>query len=309
VVSDCVIAGNSAPWRFSSGGGAFGGTLNNCTLIGNSSYGELRAASGGAYLSILNNCTVTGNFSGGAGLCTLNNCTVTGNSGDLVGGADDCTLNNCIIYFNTGHWDANYTGSELNYCCTTPLPPDGIGNISADPLLVNRVDGNLRLQPNSPCINSGSNAYSTGSTDLDDNPRIAGGTVDIGAYEFQTPASLISYAWLQQYGLPTDGSVDITDSDGDGLNNWQEWRCGTNPIYAPSVLSLLPPVIGRNNVAVNWQSVAGITYFLERSTDLISPLAFTRLATNVPGQPGTTTYTDTNEVGSGPFFYRVGVSP
>ena len=58
---------------------------------------------------------------------------------------------------------------------------------------------------------------------------------------------------------------------------------------------------------ISWQSVAGDSYFVERSTHLAASPAFMPLATGIPGQPGTTTYTDTNTVGGGPFFYRVGV--
>jgi len=69
--------------------------------------------------------------------------------------------------------------------------------------------------------------------------------VDIGAYEYQGPGSLISYAWLQQYGLPTDGSADFLPMRMGGTenDNWQEWRCWTCPHQpASSALRLLSSI-------------------------------------------------------------------
>ena len=145
--------------------------------------------------------------------------------------------------------------------------------------------GNLRLQSNSPCINAGHNAYAPGPTDLDGLPRIVSGTVDIGAYEFQGPGSVISYAWLQQYGLPTDGSADATDPDADGLNTWQEWRCLTDPTNALSALRLLSASPAGTNVTVSWQSVAGVNYFLERSTNLSATRPSRRWPPASPANP------------------------
>jgi hypothetical protein len=335
-ITNCTLTGNSA----SQGGGAAGPafapcTLYNCTLTGNSTFlcgYPVCYGGGGAYWCTLYNCTLTGNssrtYGGGADWCELYNCTLTGNSAIYGGGADSsalynctltgngagygggtywCNLYNCIAYFNTASDGANYdTGNSTpHYCCTTPQPLNGVANVTNAPLFVDYTSGNLRLQFNSPCINAGNNAYVTTATDLDGRPRIVGGTVDMGAYEFQPGVSGAFIGWLQQYALPTDGSADYADPDHDGMNNWQEWICGTCPTNPLSALRLLSATPHGTNATVTWQSVAGVNYILERSANLAAP--FMLLATNIVGQAGTSTYTDTNATAAGPFFYRVGV--
>jgi hypothetical protein len=184
---------------------------------------------------------------------------------------------------------------------------NGTGTITNAPLFANQAAGDFHLQSNSPCINSGNNAYVTGADDFDGNPRIAGGTVDLGAYEYQTPASRISYAWLQQYGLPINTNTDAADPDGDSMNNWQEWQAGTNPTNVLSVLQMTTASNRPSGVLVQWQSVSARLYFLDCSTNLTADPAFFNIASNITGLAGTTSYTDATATNGGPYFYRVGV--
>ena len=332
MISNCVVSGNSA---FATGGGVCRGTLYNCWLQGNVAYGRsfdpIGAGGGGAYSATLNNCTLVGNaapLGGGAYYGSLNNCvvrdnsafnhggggfasdfrncTVTGNSGRTGGGgASECGVYNSIVYYNSAPESADQGWGYSVNSCTTGGFNFGSGNITNPPLF----GEDLRLLPNSPCINAGKNAEAAGEIDFGGSPRIVGGTVDMGAYEFQTPASAISYAWLQQYALPINGSADYADPDGDGMNNWQEWRADTLPNNASSALRMLSSTGNVSGVSVSWESVSTRSYWVERATNLTAQPVFSTIATNLPGQAGIRTYTDTTASGSGPFFYRVGVQP
>jgi len=299
-LNHCSLFSN---WSTQNGGGVSRSTLNRCLLTNNAS------TNGGATaFSTVNNCLLVGNtaiWGGGDYGSIMYNCTIVSNSAQIGGGGNGSVLYNCIAYDNSAPDGTNYAYGIQRYSCTTPWP-GGSGNFTNAPLFVNEAGGNFRLQSNSPCINASANALAPSGPDLDGNPRIAGTTVDVGAYEFQSPTSVIAYWWLQQYGLPLDGSIDFNDPDHDGMNNWQESLADTNPTNTLSVLKLLPLAATNNSagIVVTWQSIGTRTYFLQRSTNLPT---FQTLATDIGGQDGTTSYTDETAVGLGPFFYRVGV--
>lgn len=112
--------------------------------------------------------------------------------------------------------------------------------------------------------------------------------------------------WLNAYGLPTDGSADFEDLDGDGFTVWEEWRAGTDPTDSNSCLRIesihFHPEL--NGLTITWQSVTGRWYTLTRGTQAFHSTAFTTL-TNLPGAAGQTSHEDTPLPGPGPFFYRV----
>jgi hypothetical protein len=303
-----------------SGGGVFCASsdvfLTNCVITDNSVYtnsnGSVLGSGGGVYGGTLYNCLVVSNTAavsgGGATASTLYNCTVTGNHANRYGGGVySSALTNCIVYFNRAVLPYDNHGlATFNHCCATPMPTNGVGNITNAPQFVNYAGGDLRLLGISPCIDAGGNGNVFTSVDLAGHPRIMRGTVDMGAYEFQGTNAIVFYAWVHHHGIIIDGTTDYDDPDGDGMNNWQEWFCYTCPTNALSVLRVVSAEWVDAYIAVRWQSAPGKNYFVERSTNLTS--SFTVLVTNFPASMSDKTlYTDSHVQGRGPFFYRVGI--
>ncbi len=111
-LNNCTLSGNTAE---QTGGGSYYGTLNNCTLSGNTArYG------GGSCYGTLNNCTLNGNtatYGGGSYYGTLNNCTLSGNTAERTGGGSYYgTLNNCTLSGNTASYGGGSYYGTLNNC-------------------------------------------------------------------------------------------------------------------------------------------------------------------------------------------------
>jgi len=235
---NCVLAG----FTITDGNAVYGGgvdcnnsspTIFNCIVTGNSAvYGGAVFSSYGR--SSLINCAFSANYAdyGGAiaswndvGL-RLTNCTLSQNSA-VHGGAVYCwdsnaTIANCILWDNSPQ--EAYVGAGVPQVITYSDVRggwSGDGNIDADPSFVQPgywdangtpenpdddfwVAGDYHLLTDSPCIDTGDPSYvaDANAIDLDGNPRVIGGYIDMGAYE---------YAYGELSDLNDDGIVNFRD--------------------------------------------------------------------------------------------------
>jgi len=221
ILTNCTFSGNSAVGERAYGGGMYNynrdgcsSALTNCTFSGNSAvqgggmYSYNRYASGS---STLTNCTFSENFAhdGNALACSSYR--------RLYPGTVD--VNNCILWdggneiWNDDGSDIRITYSDVQGGQTGIYDPCesviwGAGNIDAAPCFVEPGywadvnDPNIIVEPNdpnavwvegdyhlleaSPCINAGDPNFVAGpnETDIDGQPRVWDGRVDMGADEF-----------------------------------------------------------------------------------------------------------------------------
>lgn len=223
--------------------------------------------------------------------------------------------------------DANvgyYGGAQTSLANWRTATSRDTNSISADPAFVDTANGDFHLKSttgswhggawtadttNSPGIDTG---LPTSSYALEPAPN--GGFVNLGAHG-NTPQS------SKSADADSDGLSDtletfrvgsnpfVADSDGDGVNDGDEWAAGTSPTNTASVFAIeqvAQPEPAR--AEVRWYSVTNRTYAIDRATNLMNG-GFTALTNNIPATPPVNVYTDVVDGLGHTLFYRVKTQP
>jgi len=237
-ITNCIIKNNYAYY----GGGLITGSwsapiIQNCFIVQNSAH------RGGAIYAGFNSCAAT-----------IKNCTITNNMAEYAGGIyfnpylGSLTLQNCIIWNNDSQEILSTDDSVLvvKYSDISGSWP-GIGNINADPMFRNPALGDYHLTGNSPCINTGDfTGDYTGQIDIDGEPRVLNGRVDIGADEYSggslppeppppPQTAKVAYHSYTKYSIDSDDPwdsrlylLDLTTQNGDWVSD--NWGTVDNPM-------------------------------------------------------------------------------
>ncbi len=285
IANESVGSGGAIYFGSSTGDTITSPTLINCRFIANKT-----AASGGAIYNsagtgsattspTLINCLFADNnalFSGGAiynetstgsakTAPVIINCTFSNNSAAIGGGIYSkqgimssrvfVTVTNSILWCNLPQEIINESNATITITYSDIYGGwQGNGNIAADPCFMDS-NSDYHLLSNSPCINTGDPNYvpEPNETDLDGNPRVSGGRIDMGAYEFPFPNTPPIACFVDvnqileaqgQFGakITLDGScssdADSTPGTNDDINDFDWYRVDpcdqNNEIYIGS---------------------------------------------------------------------------
>jgi len=283
-ISNCIISNNK------TGGGIYchdsgNPTISNCLISANQS----SLAGGGICNSIsfpvIKNCTITGNKATYLGGGVHNyfsrpaffNCIFRDNTAAAGNNISQSFYSWVFINYTSIDDDESSIFNEpYNYIGWGP------GNLHTDPAFVSAgrwvdindtatpiepndpnaiwMDGDYHLLQESGCINAGDPNYPAdpdydpNEKDLDGRPRIIGGRIDMGAYEFNHPPvaaagpDQTAYAWIDKMAEVTlDGSASY-DDDNDELTYHWSWQIGSNIYEANGVNPVIELPVGRHTI-------------------------------------------------------------
>jgi hypothetical protein len=236
LIQNCIFFKNNVEWIYEAAGGAISCRSNaqpvivNCTLWWNNGYER-----------------------GGGIFCTDSSDAVVSNSilwlnadySIWLGSQDEpssLTISHSVVWLGK-------TTVHAEPGCTLIYDENTI--IEDDPLYFNEDNGDFHLTYRSPCRNSGDNAaLYLPTVDFDGNPRIAGGIVDMGAFEFQTHLYLtgdfVPAGHVQAHFVGVPGTTPVALWFGSGVLDpplstpYGNWYLAP-PLIFPGFLGAIPP--------------------------------------------------------------------
>lgn len=114
-------------------------------------------------------------------------------------------------------------------------------------------------------------------------------------------------AWERRYFGSTNGNAS-DDSDGDGLNNLQEFRAGADPTDPSSAALIRSVQAAGPDIIIRFSTVSGKRYQLEKA-DALEAVPWTPVGPAVVGNGSERDVTDAGAAQSGDSFYRLRVLP
>ena len=270
-LTNCKFIGNVATYDYGGGICCWQDSyaiIENCLIKNNASFRTGRGGGIGCVLAYptMDNCLFVDNF-GGPAVYSIHtkanviNCTFYGNAnwGCVFGGNKDVYVKNCILFNNypnqiykgmtTGKVYVSYSDVQGGYL--------GTGNIKSDPCFTDPANDDFHLCRFSPCINTGDPSYvlEPDETDLDGKPRVIGGRIDMGAYEFNHQPVAKAGPNHVVYAEFIDGLADVNldgsasyDDDNDVLNYYWSWAIDSNLCQANGVSPCITLPVGEHQI-------------------------------------------------------------
>lgn len=214
IISNNIIRANAANYDETSASMGGGGIYSTADDLAGKPVSYAIAAP-----TIINNLIIANGADEGAGICfidylpapdpeltpppkVINNTIVANNGAAIYWDNGFPLLSNNLVAFNTWGLQQGTIGTSAPVIRYNNVYGNALqgkrtdykeiadqtgisGNISDNPLFANAAIGNYHIQPDSPCINAGSNAdVNPAWTDMDGQARVIGASVDIGADEW-----------------------------------------------------------------------------------------------------------------------------
>ncbi|MBO7725235.1 MAG: hypothetical protein J6S40_02100, partial [Thermoguttaceae bacterium] len=294
-LTDVTISGNSAY----IGGGIYNYTILNITnskISGNSAYGDAGGIENYQGTVTITNSVISGNSAkdcaggidnyvnhGDSSTLTIINSTISGNYVTGEEGEGGGIVNNSLLTLTNAIVSLNYASSDSNihnYPEDASVPTYSGSNdlVDTDPGFVvapifesgrlsNADTLDLSLAKGSAAINAGTNDAVQTDTDIAGNPRIAGGTVDIGAYESSYASFTFSDEKVTYDGNPHKLTVSGLETTDKVTYDYKGTSTTVSPSFSNAGIYEVTATVSRDNTNI-WTGSATLTIEKAPITDV-----------------------------------------